>query len=37
MKRKKRDYEILLWTIVLSVGLIGFAVFVFYVLGGMNG
>lgn len=37
MKRKKRDYEILFWTIVLSVGLIGFAVLVFFVLGGLNG
>ena len=30
-------YEILFWTVVLSVGLIGFAIFVFFVLGGLNG
>ena len=37
MKRKKRDYEILFWTIAIVIGLIGFGIFIYVTLGGLNG
>lgn len=37
MKHHKRDYEVLIWTILLSVGLIAFGIFVGYTLGGIHG
>lgn len=36
-KHKKRDYEVLIYTIIGAAALIAFAVFVFYIYGGKYG